>query len=128
MTAFTDAIITGSNQTFTLLNTNENVRYIKWIYTEKVQGGGNIGLGNIYVDDEYLVRGKATISGDITLDECTIQESGKLTIESGTLNVTTSLTNQATTEAWNNLVIKDGAQMKYNSPFIGTIEKSITGY
>ncbi len=25
----------------------ENVRYIKWIYTEKVQGGGNVGLGNI---------------------------------------------------------------------------------
>ena len=25
----------------------ENVRYIKWIYTEKVQNGGNVGLGNI---------------------------------------------------------------------------------
>ena len=30
-------------------NIGENVRYIKWIYTEKAQqpGGGNVGLGNI---------------------------------------------------------------------------------
>lgn len=28
-------------------NLDENVRYIKWIYTEKVQNGGNVGLGNI---------------------------------------------------------------------------------
>ena len=38
--------ITGTqNEEFT--NLGENVRYIKWIYTEKVQNGGNVGLGNI---------------------------------------------------------------------------------
>lgn len=28
-------------------NLGENVRYIKWIYTEKAQNGGNVALGNI---------------------------------------------------------------------------------
>ncbi len=126
LAAYTDSEITSSNQTFTLLNTNDNVKYIKWVYTYK--SGGNIGLGNIYVDDEYLVRGNATVAGDLTLDECTIKESGKLTIKSGTLNVTNTLTNEATSEAWNNLIIEDGGQLKISNSVNGTVLKNITGY
>ncbi len=116
----------GNTQTITLFNTNDDVRFVRWIYTTKVNG--NVGLGNIYVDDEYLVRGKATVAEDLTLDECTIQASGTLTIASGTLTVTDELTNEATENAWNNLVIKDGAQLKTPSAVNGTVEKFVAGY
>ena len=126
LAAYTDSEITSSNQTFTLLNTNDNVRYIRWNYIYR--NNGNVGIGNIYVDDEYKVRGNATVSEDLTLDKCTIQESGKLTIKSGTLNVTNALTNEATSEAWNNLIIEDGGQLKISNSVNGTVLKNITGY
>ena len=64
-----------------------------------------------------------------TLASATIAADETYTVHSGaTLNVTTSLTNAATSEAWNNLVIKDGAQLKTPNAVKGTIEKAITGY
>ena len=108
-------------QTVTHLDLPSGTKYIKWIYTYK--SSGNVGLGNIHASANY------DIYGDVTVANLTIPADKVCTIYSpATLNVTTSLTNQATIEAWNHLVIKDGAQMKCNSPFIGTIEKSITGY
>ena len=42
---YTELGATTLNESFD--NLDENVRYIKWIYTEKVQNGGNVALGNI---------------------------------------------------------------------------------
>ena len=126
LATYTDSEITSSNQTFTLLNTNDNVKYIKWIYTNKVNG--NVGLGNIYVDEEYLVRGNATVSEDLTLIACEIRSEGKLTIESGaTFTVTEpyALYNGGNSS---NLVIKDGGQLKTPNEVFATVEKDIIGY
>ena len=121
---YTDAIITGTTKTFTLLNTNEDVRYFKWVYTERQDG--NVALGNIYVDDTYEVRGMATIAGDITLDHCYIEPTGVLTIE-GSLEVTEAngLSNGGNRT---NLIIKDGAQLKTPNAVFATVEKNIIGY
>ena len=121
---YTDAIITGTTKTFTLLNTNENVRYFKWVYTDRQ--GGNVALGNIYVDDTYEIRGMATVAGDITLDHCYIEPTGVLTIE-GSLEVTEAngLSNGGNRT---NLIIKDGAQLKTPNAVFATVEKNITGY
>jgi hypothetical protein len=43
LATYTDISTNGQSEEFT--NLGENVRYIKWIYTEKVSG--NVGLGNI---------------------------------------------------------------------------------
>ncbi len=45
----------GNNETFEEIfdNLDENVRYIKWVYTEKVSG--NVGLGNIALAKYVLV-------------------------------------------------------------------------
>ncbi|MBR3697944.1 MAG: chitobiase/beta-hexosaminidase C-terminal domain-containing protein [Bacteroidales bacterium] len=108
-------------QTVTHLNLPSSVRFIKWIYTNK--DSGNVGLGNIHASDKY------DIYGDVTVAELTIPADKVCTIYSpATLNVTNSLTNEATTEAWNNLVIKDGAQLKTPNEVNGTVEKVVAGY
>lgn len=65
-------------ETFTDLG--ENVRYIKWVYTEKVQNGGNVGLGNI-----VLAKYEAPVPA-ITVESTTITATAAET--EGTLNVT----------------------------------------
>ncbi|MBR6877837.1 MAG: chitobiase/beta-hexosaminidase C-terminal domain-containing protein [Bacteroidales bacterium] len=42
----------GSTTTKTYTNLNANIRYIKWIYTERVNG--NVALGNIIINDDDI--------------------------------------------------------------------------
>ena len=108
-------------QTVTHLDLPSTVRYIKWIYTNK--HSGNVALGNIHASANY------DIYGDVTVAELTIPADKVCTVYSpATLNVTTSLTNSATSSAWEHLIIKDGAQLKTPNTVNGTVEKAITGY
>ncbi len=52
LAAYTD--LSSSTTTMMLANTDENVRYIKWIYTSK--SSGNVGLGNIKVSANGYAR------------------------------------------------------------------------
>ena len=108
-------------QTVTHLDLPSTVRYIKWIYTNK--HSGNVALGNIHASANY------DIYGDVTVAELTIPADKVCTVYSpATLNVTSSLTNSATSSAWEHLIIKDGAQLKTPNTVNGTVEKAITGY
>ena len=57
----------GGAETKTFDNLDENVRYIKWIYTEK--SSGNVGLGNIYL---YEVGGGPAPEASITVAPATV--------------------------------------------------------
>ena len=111
----------GATQSITHINLASTVRYIKWVYSNK--SNGNVALGNIHASADY------DIYGDVTVAELTIPADKVCTVYSpATLNVTTSLTNSATSSAWEHLIIKDGAQLKTPNTVNGTVEKDITGY
>ena len=59
-------------------NLDENVRYIKWIYTNKVNG--NVGLGNIIVTAPITVTlnayGYATFASEFALDFVDVEPAG----------------------------------------------------
>jgi len=114
----------GATQTITYIDLASTVRYIKWVYTEKGgTSGGNVALGNIHVSANY------DIYGNITVESLTIPAGKTCTVYNGAaLNVTETLTNGATENAWEHLVIKDGAQLKTPNEVKGTVEKNITGY
>ena len=113
--------LAATTQTITHIDLASTVRYIKWIYANK--SSGNVALGNIKASANY------DIYSDVTVASLTIPADKVCTVYSpATLNVTASLTNEATSEAWNNLVIKDGAQLKTPNAVKGTIEKFVAGY
>ena len=113
--------LSGPAMSVTFLDLNSDVRYIKWIYTNK--SSGNVGLGNIHASADY------DIYGEITVETFNIPEDKTCTIyNKGMLNVTASLTNEATTNAWEHLIIKDGGQLKTPNTVDGTAEKEITGW
>ena len=114
-------LASGSLTSITHLDLASDVRYIKWIYTNK--SAGNVGLGNIHASVDY------DIYGNVTVANLTIPANKTCTIYNGAvLNVTGTLTNEATENAWEHLVIKDGAQLKTPNEVKGTVEKNITGY
>ena len=59
----------GSTQSEEFDNLGENVRYIKWIYTEKVSG--NVALGNI----ELAAYAEPVLVASITVDPATVEVS-----------------------------------------------------
>ena len=75
-------------------------------------------------NDIQMILSTMDITSDVTIDFAAILESNEIIeIENGgVLTIGGTFTNNG------DLFIEDGAQMKCNSPFIGTIEKSITGY
>lgn len=75
-------------------------------------------------NDIQMILSTMDITSDVTIDFAAILESNEIIeIENGgVLTIGGTFTNNG------DLLIEDGAQMKCNSPFIGTIEKSITGY
>ncbi|MBQ2187998.1 MAG: InlB B-repeat-containing protein [Bacteroidales bacterium] len=106
--------ISSENQTITHIDLGSTVRYIKWVFTDKISG--NIGIGNIHATTEYDIYGIATTVSLAPTSEkkCTIYNGGKLT-------VTGTLTN--TTEA--NLVVEDGGQLITSSPVKATVKKTV---
>ena len=108
-----------ATKSFTLAS---DVRYIRWYYTAKTTG--NVALGYIRVTDNDL-----DIFTDTTLENLNIGAGQYCTVyPPAVLNVTGTLTNQATENDWDHLVIKDGAQLKTPNTVYGTVEKNITGY
>jgi hypothetical protein len=64
----------GDVDTKTIDNLGENVRYIKWIYTEKSQG--NVGLGNIHLYE--LGGGPAPVASiTVEFDEIEVTATGE---------------------------------------------------
>ena len=110
--------VLGETQTITLLNSDDNVRYIKWVYTEKVNG--NVALGNLNVTTELI------INGDCTVDNITISNTEVLTIEAGSvMTITGTLTNEG---GASNLIIEDGGQLIHNGNVTATLKKNVAGY
>ncbi|MBR3491847.1 MAG: T9SS type A sorting domain-containing protein [Bacteroidales bacterium] len=71
----------GDVETMTFADLGENVRYIKWVYTEKVSG--NVGLGNIHL---YEMGGGPVLPASITVAPATVNATYEET--EGTLTVT----------------------------------------
>ena len=110
--------VLGETQTITLLNSDDNVRYIKWVYTKKVNG--NVALGNLNVTTELI------INGDCTVDNITISNTEVLTIEAGSvMTITGTLTNEGDAS---NLIIEDGGQLIHNGNVTATLKKNVAGY
>ena len=103
--------------TYTLVDLDTEVRYIKWVYTNK--DNGNVGLGNIHASIVYDIYGDlSTAALDITPDRtCTIYSGA-------TLDITQMLNNYGTAD---DLIIMDGAQLKTPNEVRGTIQKIIVG-
>ena len=61
----------GATETKTITDLGEDIRYIKWVYTEK--DAGNVALGNInlakYSTETAIVAEDATIDADVTYYE-----------------------------------------------------------
>ncbi|MBR6092835.1 MAG: InlB B-repeat-containing protein [Bacteroidales bacterium] len=105
--------ISSENQTITHIDLGSTVRYIKWVFTDKISG--NIGIGNIHANTEYDIYGIATTASLSPTSEkkCAIYNGGKLT-------VTGTLTN--TTEAY--LVVEDGGQLICSNSVAATVKRT----
>ena len=79
LATYTD--LTSNVQSERFDNLGENVRYIKWIYTEKV--GGNVALGNIVLYEE---GGGPAPEASITVNPATVDEDAEE--HDGTLGLT----------------------------------------
>ena len=108
----------GDVQTDTLINNNTDVRYIKWIYTNK--SSGNVALGNIQVYDvEFTI-----IKENATINNLTIANGSAYVVDDGVvLTLTGTVTN--TTPA--NLIIEDGGQLVLpeNATVQATVKKAV---
>ena len=108
--------LSSTIQTITLINNDDNVRYVKWIY---YKSSGNVGLGNIHVTENYDTYGDVTIN-DLDLsspsESLIIHEGSAVTIN-GTL----------TSGSPDNLIIEDGGQLVYEGgSFAATLKKDVT--
>ena len=104
----------GATQTVTLIVDNENARYVRWIYTEKV--GGNVALGNIYASDTYDIYGEVTMGDlDASVTPCIVVEGGVITV-TGTI----------TTNGPDDIMIYEGGQFIADSDFQATLQKQTT--
>lgn len=105
-------------QSVTLIDLDANVRYIKWIYTNK--STGNVGLGNIHATEHYDTYGDVTFSN---LDLTTSSQS--LIIHDGSVvTVTGTLTNNSP----DNILIEEGGQLIHTDDVAATVQKNITAY
>ncbi|MCR4848243.1 MAG: T9SS type A sorting domain-containing protein, partial [Bacteroidales bacterium] len=81
---------TLNNKTFTYthIDLNANVRYVKWIYTNK--SNGNVALGDIHATANYDIYGTVTVASLSVpaTKTCTIYEGGQLIHDTGTIPVT----------------------------------------
>lgn len=108
----------GDVQSVTHIDLDANVRYIKWIYTEKKSG--NVALGNIHASEHYDTYGDVTFNN---LDLTAASES--LIIHSGSV---VTVNGELTNNSPDNLIIEDGGQLIANNSVSATIQKNVTGY
>lgn len=79
----------GDTQNESFDNLDENVRYIKWIYTEKgATSGGNVGLGNIALAEYVAPVASITVTPDLI--EAPAIPVAPATVITGSLTVTLS--------------------------------------
>lgn len=108
-------------QTDTLINANDDVRYIKWIYTAK--SSGNVALGNIQVYDvEFTI-----INENTTIPDLTIANGEAYVVNSG---VVLELTGTVTNTNPANLIVRDGGQLIHTNPdgVNATLQKVVEAY
>ena len=111
----------GDVQSITHVDLDADVRYIKWIYTNKKTG--NVALGNIHATEHYDTYGDVTFN---SLDLTNSSES--LIVHSGSVvTVTGALVNNSADK----LLVKDGGQLilptssKATAEVYATVEKDI---
>ena len=105
----------GDMQSITHVDLDADVRYIKWIYTNKDKG--NVALGNIHVTENYDTYGDVTINN---LDLSATSES--LIIHKGSAVIIDGVLTNASPD---NLIIEDGGQLVFNSTGVqATMKKS----
>ena len=88
LTAYTNASFANGHEMGAYFTLNENVRYIRWTYVEKVDG--NIGLGSIFVTKKgdataYPVQMSAVKHATFFADEAVVVPAG-LTANYATVN------------------------------------------
>ena len=108
--------LAASTVSVTHIDLLPEVRFIRWIYTSK--SSGNVALGNIIADKNYLIYGDVT-TADMTVTStkiCKVYNGGKLTITNALVN-TGNLTD--------NVIVEDGGQLITNSAVPATVRKSI---
>ena len=112
----------GDVQTDTIINNitnNTDVRYIKWIYTEKTTG--NVALGNIQVYDvEFTI-----INNSTTIPDLTIGDGEAIVVNT---DVVLELTGTVTNPDPANLIIREGGQLVTESDVQATLQKEVTKY
>ena len=111
----------GAVQTITHILDNDNIRYIRWIYTNR--SNGNVALGNIHATKHYDTYGDITFNNlDLTTSsESLIVHKGSVVTINGTL----------TNNEPDKILIKDGGQLilpttSGKSGVKATVEKDIT--
>lgn len=108
----------GAVQTITHILDNDNIRYIRWIYTNR--SNGNVALGNIHATKHYDTYGDITFNN---LDLTTSSES--LIIHRGSV---VTLTGTVTNDSPDNLVIEDGGQLVFDGTGVkATMKKKTVG-
>lgn len=109
----------GDVQTDTIINTNDDVRYIKWIYTTK--SSGNVALGNIQVYDvEFTI-----INSSTTIPDLTIGDGEAIVVNT---DVVLELTGTVTNTDPANLIIREGGQLKTENDVQATLQKEVAAY
>ncbi len=111
----------GATQTVTLINTNDAVRFVKWVYTEK--DSGNVGLGNIIVTKAMPIAGNPTL----TPSTFTLVENHTYIVNNGTTLTLDGDFSTIFTDP-NDLIIEDGGQLVTSNPVVATMQKNITAY
>ncbi len=108
----------GNTQYVLHTDFDSNVRYIRWIYTTKVNG--NVALGNIHATEHYDTY------GDVIFDNLDLTASSESLIihEGSVVTVTGTLINNSP----DNLIIQDGGQLIHESDVAATVQKNITAY
>lgn len=109
----------GDVQTDTIINTNDDVRYIKWIYTSKFNG--NVALGNIQVYDvEFTI-----INNSTTIPDLTIADGQAIVVNT---DVVLELTGTVTNPNPANLIVREGGQLIHTSDVQATLQKEVAAY
>ncbi len=108
----------GDVQSITHVDLDADVRYIKWIYTNKKTG--NVALGNIHATEYYDTY------GDVTLNDLNLTASSEsLIVHSGSV---VTLTGTVTNDSPDNLVIEDGGQLVFDGTGVkATMKKKTVG-
>ena len=108
----------GNTQYVLHTDFDSNVRYIRWIYTTKVNG--NVALGNIHATEHYDTYGDVTFN-DLDL---TATSESLIVHTSSVVTITGTLTNTSS----DNLIIEDGGQLVFSGTGVQATMKKSTAH